>query len=156
MNIHARKRLYVFDLDDTVPGAKDVLSLLEGVKILVTAGDETVQRQKIGLVGIRLGLENIFSEVHIVGKNENKEDIFRSIAKRYGEREYVGGITKGRHIVVVGNRIDSEIYYGNLLGFTTVRLLHGSYAALKPTNSFHIPRYTIRNLRTLLDLPFLK
>ncbi len=180
MNANNNKRLYLFDLDDTLcdtsgwkkswseetdyfrlrlqfmPDAKEVLSVLDGPKVLVTAGDKVTQTQKSLLLGVRLGLENIFSEIHIVEKNEDKEDAFRAIAKQYRENSHENDRIWGRHVVVIGNRIDSEIYYGNMLGFTTVRMLHGSYAAARPANLFQIPHHTIRNLGALLRLPCVK
>jgi FMN phosphatase YigB (HAD superfamily) len=166
--------IYIFDLDDTItdttgwkevssveddyhrlklkalPNAAHVLASLAGPKILVTAGVHETQQQKVFVMGLKQipGFPDFFSEIHYVPTAEAKEDTFRGISKKYREK----GIW-GSHVVVIGNRIDREIYYGNLLGFTTVRILHGSYARMRPANTFEHPHYTIRNLSDLLDLP---
>lgn len=132
--------LIIFDLDDTLyersrflpdnftsedlqraalfPGAADFLSSFEGKLVLVTKETRAgLQERKIDILGIR----KYFDLIMICYSDEEKGRCFREIAERFPDEE----------IWVVGNRVDSEIYYGKKLGLKTVWLKKGKYKSLK-------------------------
>ncbi|MSU55139.1 MAG: hypothetical protein EXS46_01195 [Candidatus Taylorbacteria bacterium] len=150
-------RTFIFDLDDTLldttgtilapdftlekmgllPGAKEVLAL-EGVrKILVSAGNEERQKEKIRLLEIL----SFFEEIHITPNDAGKLGVFRSVASRFH--------ASSEKIVVVGNRVDSEIRYGNICGFITVLLRHGKHQSILPKDRWERPNFTIISLMDL-------
>ncbi|MBN88423.1 hypothetical protein CMO95_02400 [Candidatus Woesearchaeota archaeon] len=98
---------------------------------IVTKGDETLQRRKIEV----LGLEDIFTKenIHIVPLKEDKKEIFKEITKG----------TPGIKTYVIGDRIDSEIQYGNEIGLETIRIMKGKYSEMTPQIPEQEPNYEI-------------
>lgn len=98
---------------------------------IVTKGDETLQRRKIEV----LGLEDIFTKenIHIVPLKEDKKEIFKEITKD----------TPGIKTYVIGDRIDSEIQYGNEMGLETIRIMKGKYSEMTPQIPEQEPNYEI-------------
>jgi len=83
---------------------------------IVTKGDEKLQRRKIEV----LGLEDIFvkENIHIVPLKEDKKEIFTEITND----------TPRIKTYVIGDRIDSEIQFGNEIGLETIRIMKGKYS----------------------------
>lgn len=153
--------LYIFDLDDTLydtskrlddvtpnfcdmklyGDAKNFLETSKDEKILVTYGKRDIQERKIDTLNIR----GYFSEIIISETSEDKLNCFNNILKK---RRTIGA----KDIFVVGDRIDSEIKYGNMLGMTTIYLKRGKYMKLKPSDENEIPKYTIKSLEELSAL----
>ena len=151
-------KLVIFDLDDTLfdrfgqldetyknllnitpfPDTHNVLSSLGFKKILVSLGDGRIQNKKIDVLKIR----GFFDEIFICSTTEEKKEIFESVMKRYGAGD----------MFVVGDRIDSEIRFGNMLGMKTILILHGKYKDLKPKDNFEVADYTIDRLEQLLEI----
>ena len=104
---------------------------------IVTKGEEILQRRKIEI----LGLEDIFSKenVHIVSLNEDKKEIFNEITND----------TRGIKSYVIGDRIDSEIQYGNELGLETIRMIKGKYSDMIPETVEQEPNHEISELINL-------
>jgi len=147
-----------FDLDDTCMDTTGILggSLMNLAKIrpfkglvrilkrqdcinyLVSCGAAHIQRKKIKL----LKIANYFRSVRICLEASDKLILFMAIAKDVCPKER-------RRIVVVGNRIDVEIRYGNLLGFHTVHIQHGKYANLRPRCKDEVPNYVIGEISDL-------
>ena len=98
---------------------------------IVTKGDETLQRRKIEV----LGLEDIFTKenIHIVPLKEDKKEIFKEITKD----------TPGIKTYIIGDRIDSEIQYGNEIGLETIRIMKGKYSEMTPQIPEQEPNYEI-------------
>jgi len=98
---------------------------------IVTKGDETLQRRKIEV----LGLEDIFAKenIHIVPLKEDKKEIFNGIINDI----------PGIKTYVIGDRIDSEIQYGNELGLETIRIMKGKYSEMIPQIPEQEPTYEI-------------
>jgi FMN phosphatase YigB (HAD superfamily) len=152
--------LLIFDLDDTLysctnsfPDGKDEtrlsqLTLFAGVKellenknirkIIVTKGENTWQQQKIAA----LNIGHLFDKILICPTNEDKKTHFKEIINQ----------SNTNNIIVVGNRIDSEIRYGNELGLKTVLLHHGKYKDLKPKDESEIPSHLITRFEQLPNL----
>ncbi len=161
-------KLVIFDLDDTLydktgqlsddlkelneirlfSGVKEIIDNLnknEIKKILVTCGDEVLQRRKLEILGINNSFDNIF----ICSENSGKEEIFKSVLERYYSTNC--NIDKSK-IFVIGNRIDSEIKYGNKLGLKTILLRHGKYKNLECKDNLEIPDYEINNIFEIGEL----
>ncbi|HLD00556.1 MAG TPA: HAD hydrolase-like protein [Candidatus Nanoarchaeia archaeon] len=152
--------LLIFDLDDTLiprlpdnytpkdlknlrllPGAEEILTLnLPGVnKILVTKEiDMGLQNKKIDAVGIR----NYFTRIMICFDDPDKRNCFRDSSERYQDKD----------VWIIGDRLDSEIRYGNKLGFKTIRLKQGKYKDLEPKDDSEIPTVTINSLTELAQV----
>jgi len=152
--------IVIFDLDDTLydtsgqldesfknidkikpfPEAKKLLSAKGFRKILVTRVKHSIeiQNKKIDTLGIR----DYFEEIVFCPNEEDKKSRFEEVIKK----------NKGEKIIVVGNRPDSELRYGKMLGLTTVLLHHGKYKDIKPADRFEIPDYTIKKLDELLNI----
>lgn len=154
--------LFIFDLDDTLVhttrdmrgdherisnlkllrGMRMLLLSLKGQTILLTAGDHELQQKKIE----HLQLGSLFTEVHIVQNRQEKEAVLRDLVARVQMHP--------SRVVVVGDRIDHEIRYGNQLGCTTVRmrLKGGKYADLVPESGFDLPIYEVGDAAELAEL----
>lgn len=150
----------IFDLDDTLfdrfgqldetytnlpnikpfPETKEVLSAAGFKKVLVSRGDPVIQQKKIDVLRIR----PFFDDIFVCSTIEEKKKLFEEVAHKYKAK-------KGE-VFIVGDRIDSEIRYGNMLGFVTVLFKHGKYKDLKPKDEFEVPTFTIQNLKQVVDI----
>ena len=129
--------LLIFDLDDTLfarlpdnytdeqvqairphAGVVELLQRKDIFKVLVTKGDPLLQEQKLRVLGIR----PLFDAVFICRSDEEKKNMFTRARNRFPIKQ----------IWVIGDRIDSEIRWGNELGFKTVRLRQGKYRSQQP------------------------
>jgi FMN phosphatase YigB (HAD superfamily) len=153
-------KLVIFDLDDTLydrwgqldesysnlPNIKlfpDTLTVLKAPgfrKVLVSFGDQAIQQQKIDILGIR----EYFDDIIICTTKEQKKVFFVKLAGKYN-------VDKS-DVIIMGDRIDSELRYGKESGFVAVRLIWGKYKDLKPKDEFEVPDYTISKLSDLLDI----
>ena len=161
LNDRFRFNNLIFDLDDTlyfkteqlgddygfedidnisIPSEDmDYLKELSGKNnmYIVTNGDEKFQRRKIEV----LGLEDIFAKenIHIVPLKEDKKELFKEITKD----------TPGIKTYIIGDRIDSEIQYGNELGLETIRMMKGKYSDMIPKILEQEPNYEIYEIINL-------
>jgi FMN phosphatase YigB (HAD superfamily) len=152
-------KLIIFDLDDTIfdttgqlngsyenlnlikifPGTIKLLKTLKNKKItliLISTGNKVIQKKKIKL----LKIEHFFDDMLFCKQPNKKIDLFKKILKKYP-------IRNKRNIFVIGDRIDREIMFGNILGCTTVRLFRGKWKKLKPENLYQIPMFTIKSIK---------
>lgn len=159
-------RLLLLDLDDTLydktgqlgdepfteaqfnaihpfPEVPQLLALPRCKKILVSAARSgpALQHRKLAI----LGLLGLFDSIHICASDGDKLDIFRHLLTFHQ-------VSDPKEVFVVGNRRDSEIRWGNLLGCTTILLQHGKYRALQPLDDLEVPSFTITTLKELLAL----
>tara|TARA_Y100000004_G_scaffold195255_1_gene261812 strand:- start:33 stop:707 length:675 start_codon:yes stop_codon:yes gene_type:complete len=161
LNDRFRFNNLIFDLDDTlyfkteqlgddygfedidnisIPSEDmDYLKELSGKNnmYIVTKGDEKFQRRKIEV----LGLEDIFAKenIHIVPLKEDKKELFKEITND----------TPGIKTYIIGDRIDSEIQYGNELGLETIRMMKGKYSDMIPKILEQEPNYEIYEIINL-------
>ncbi|MFW6163184.1 MAG: uridine diphosphate-N-acetylglucosamine-binding protein YvcK [Planctomycetota bacterium] len=115
----------------------------EGYKLLlVTIGVPARQQRKLE----RLGLAPYFAETAIVDSEtgEHRDECFRRLLTAHG--------LKPGEVVVVGDRIQSEIKTGNSLGMVTVRMLHGRFRDLAPKSDLEEPDYKIQRIGELLNV----
>lgn len=120
--------------------------------ILVTSGVAERQRNKIA----KLGLDRFFDLVLI-------DDIHEQLSKR---ERFLAAMTnynlKPRDVLVVGDRVFSEIKIGNQLGMVTVQMRHGAYTDIAPSKEWEDPDYQINLISEVksviaavdLDRPF--
>lgn len=123
------------------PDAKEVLGKLrEGHKlILISQGSLESQNKRIDVLGIR----DYFDEIHLPERGKKKEvfdEVFKSLD------------LEANKILVVGDRIDSELKIANNLGMKTCRIMKGKYKILEPRFQDEEPDYTINTLRGLYGI----
>lgn len=154
-------KLIIFDLDDTIfdttgqlngsyenlesikifPGMKKVLNNLKekGVILsLVSTGNCDIQKRKIEI----LKIESFFDDILFCEHPQKKINLFKKIIQKYS-------LKNSRNIFVVGDRIDREIMFGNMLGCITIRILQGRWKDLKPENNYQIPTFTAKTIKEL-------
>ncbi|MFA6338510.1 MAG: hypothetical protein WCW87_00390 [Candidatus Paceibacterota bacterium] len=145
-------KLLLIDLDDTLfdttgqldASHKDILSItlfpyskillgkITCPKILISRGDPEIQNEKIDVLGIR----GYFDQIIICGTDEEKEKIFKEKISEYK-------IDDALSVWVIGNRIDTEIRFGNLLGCTTIHLKWGKHKDIEPKDKYEISNHTV-------------
>ncbi|HLC74470.1 MAG TPA: DUF705 domain-containing protein [Candidatus Nanoarchaeia archaeon] len=155
-----QKAIFIFDLDDTLfdttgqldetyknlpninsfPDTIPTLKNINAIKILVSSGDRKIQEEKIRILKIK----HYFTEIIICGTHEQKKEIFENIIKKYS--------TRPTDCWVIGDRINVEIRYGNMLGMNTVHMHHGKHKDIKPQDKFDKPMHTIKKLSELNTL----
>jgi FMN phosphatase YigB (HAD superfamily) len=154
-------KLLIFDLDDTLftcdrsikknedwenitsaepfSGVVEFLHDFHGKKMLVTKETHpNLQNKKLDLLGIK----NFFNRIMVCYKNEEKKELFSKIIVE----------NPGVEIWVIGDRIDSEIRYGNELGLKTILLKKGKYKTLKAKDGFEVPNYEINEFVELSNI----
>ncbi len=151
----AKIKLAIFDLDDTLfdttgtldatyknlpyialfPGMKHLLKHMHCPKTLVTKGGPDLQNKKIDILGIR----TYFDSIVITASDEEKLSAFKDLISKFK-------ISDPTDVLIVGNRIDSEIRYGNMLGCTTVFIKHGRHSHREPKDTFEIADSTIEDI----------
>jgi uncharacterized cofD-like protein len=104
--------------------------------VLVTTGVAQRQRNKIA----KLGLDNSFDLILIDDINEklSKKERFLAAIANYN--------LQPQDILVVGDRVFSEIKIGNQLGMVTVQMKHGHYADISPSKEWESPDYSITQI----------
>jgi FMN phosphatase YigB (HAD superfamily) len=112
---------------------------------LLTEGDSDFQNAKIDHLGIR----SFFNEV--VTASPGPESKRRAIASLLERHHYIPS-----SVLIIGNRLDKEIYAGNKLGMTTVWIERGEGGAMRPGKhtGLPVPNYTVKDvleLRKVLD-----
>ncbi|NQT84119.1 uridine diphosphate-N-acetylglucosamine-binding protein YvcK, partial [bacterium] len=114
-----------------------------GLKLfLVTSGVYARQEKKIGL----LGLKNLFDRIIINDDDRGitKEECYIELMEESGLR--------AEELLSVGDRIHSEIKICNLLGMTTVQMVHGRFKNLAPSVELERPDFKIRSISELLTV----
>jgi len=115
----------------------------KGLKlVLITSGIYERQWKKIKILKLEKEFDLIY--VHDFEKDVSKFGKFKKAMDNFG--------LKPRNIVVVGDKVSSEIRMGNRLGATTVRLLKGRFSKMKPRNELEEPDYTINNIPDIVPL----
>ncbi len=146
--------MLIFDLDDTLfarlpddyterqvrairpyAGVVDLLQRADMFKVLVTKGDPLCQEKKLQALGIR----PYFDAVFICRSDHEKKNLFIQASKKFPAKQ----------VWVIGDRIDSEIRWGNELGFHTVRLRQGKYKNGEPKDKMEIADVEINSIKEL-------
>lgn len=137
---------YNADVVEDIELFPDVLltiSKLKNIKhIVVTTGKRSRQELKIEKLGIKDKFDYIL--INDLETGLSKENCFRQMMKKFN--------LKPHQVIVVGDRIFSEIKVGNQLKLNTVQMLHGRYKDLTPKSDLEEPDYKINNISELMDL----
>lgn len=133
------------DLDHitTYKGSEETLEFCNSLtnSFLVTKGDPTLQNEKIA----KLKIKSYFKEIIIVPTNEDKYFAFKHLIDKYNKR--------AGEAVVVGDKIKSEILYGNILGTKTIQLIQGRHSKnYYPQYELEIPTYSIYDIREIINI----
>jgi len=130
-----------FDELKIYPDTKEVLEKLKGnyKLVLITQGAVEQQNRKIDVLGIR----DYFDFVFISDIGKKRED-FEQVLKILGLNE--------DEILVVGDRIETEIKIGNELGMSTIRLLKGKYKFLEPKSEDEKSDFEIESLNEIYNV----
>ena len=116
--------------------------------VLVTSGDEEIQRKKIDVLGLN---NRYFDDIVITERNKGqpKKACFQEIMKRYD--------LQAEEFVCVGDKIDDELTASKSLGMVTVMFEHGRHynAYLKVQDKYIKPDYFIKHIRNILELRIL-
>lgn len=158
-NLPEDPRILVFDIDDTlVNSTKDLrgdmfrigaLTAVSGARefldrsshaghrcVVLTAGEADYQRTKLEVAG----LAHLCPEVIVVEEPEHKLAALQRIIKDAG--------VPPEHVIVIGDRPDTELFYGQELGCKVVRinLPHGRHAG---THRVPAPDMSVDNFHDL-------
>lgn len=151
-------KVIIFDLDDTLydtssrldavtpnyaemklfEGGRDILEKIKSKKILLTHGDEAIQNRKIDILGVRA----LFDEIIIVSSLGDKLTFFEKMKSEFSDP---------KEVAVVGDRRDSEIRFGNMMGFVTILLKQGKYKDNASKDDLEIPTYEIMEFREIVQ-----
>ncbi len=154
------KKIVIFDLDDTLfdstrqqlndswdnfdfitlfPGVIHLLDVLKSNNImlaLITTGNDKMQNKKI----LTLKIASYFDTIVVCEQPEEKLTAFEQILKANLSIDT-------KDIFIVGDRIDREIMYGNMLGCTTIRVCGGGkWDVLVPKNELQYPLFSIQHI----------
>ncbi len=88
----------------------------------------------------RFGLDQYFMHIVVV---EEKE-------KQHFEECIAAMKLQPEEIAVVGDRVRSEIYFGNILGMRTIWFKSGKFAKEEPRQKEEEPEYVIKDLKEVL------
>lgn len=90
----------------------------------------------------QLNLKEYFDVLDIVLAGKNKE--FTAILEKLG--------VEAKDVMVVGDRVKSEILEGNKIGATTVWIKRGRFVMEEPENDLEKPNYAINSLEEILPI----
>lgn len=142
--------IYDQRIDAPMEGAVDLLeSIHDKYKLcLVSCCISGITREERLKQIDELGISKYFQLIKVI-KNEKTADDFSDCANEMG--------FKPENLLVVGDRIASEIYFGNQLGMTTVRYRpgDGKYDSMEPENKLQKADFEIKKLaevKKILDL----
>ncbi|MFH1591342.1 MAG: HAD family hydrolase [archaeon] len=127
------------------PGVREILSRLRRnghTLILISVGKPVKQWEKIE----RLGLEKQFSHITILDEKKGKNLSLKQKAFQECMKELSCGPSQ---MIVIGDRISSEIAAGNGLGMHTVRVLMGKRRCAIPSSPDEQADITIKSLSGL-------
>ncbi len=125
------------------PNTKRVLNVLKKRFMIgiLTKGNPKKQWDKIN----RLGLYEFFkNNVWIVNDNESKELVINGLLNKFN--------LKPSEVMLIGDRVDSDISAAVNAGIISVRLMRGPYKQVKGVKS----DFVINSLSDLLELSILK
>lgn len=134
--------LYDPDRDSLVPGSVETLSVLKSKGFLLyllsnASGDKEHRKKLIK----NLGLEDFFVEI-VVSEKKCLND-FESMIDSRVEREAS---------YVIGDRVEREIFFGNVYNLNTIWFKRGKFASVYPVNNQQKPSFIINDLMDVLNL----
>ncbi|MBT3355760.1 HAD family hydrolase [bacterium] len=145
-----KDKLIIFDFLRTIYNpdkdifVKDAMVVLDRLRIgntLILYTSREGDKNRKSLLE-RIGLNEAFDEICLVEKKDRKT--MKLIADKYGK--------KNREVIVIGDRIKSEILIGNKNNFQTIWFKNGKYSKKGAESSIEEPDFLIDNLEELLKL----
>lgn len=134
--------LFANENNSLYPNAVNILEILnqKGVKLALVSGTskEELRRAQLNEFGIFPYFDYINFLPHEARKN------FKPFLEKFS--------FKPDEVLVVGDRITSEITEGNKLGVKTCRILNGPEKNLIPKSAIETPKYTIEELSEVTNL----
>jgi FMN phosphatase YigB (HAD superfamily) len=131
-----KQTLYDPDRICLIDGAADVLDYLKSKKLdmfLVGKGNDDMKR-----------------EVERLGAREYFEDIFFTDGEKQPKHfEQFTRNHTGASVLVIGDKLSSEIKVGNQIGAQTIQVKQGKFSANEPENKDQEPDYVVTNLAEL-------
>ena len=134
-----KQTLYDPESGELIVGAKDVLSYLKQRKAtlyLVGKGADDMHDAVV-----RLKVKPYFKDVLFVGIEKHPDHF-----KRYIDE------SDSSKTLIIGDKLNSEIEIGNLIGATTIQVRQGKFAGDKPETKHQNPDMIVSSLPELLTL----
>lgn len=142
------RKVIIFDFKRTVfdpgtgkllPGTKSVLQILKnrGFNLYLISHGSFPR----GLID-SLGIGQFFTDV-VISKKKSIKDFEKIVSSNKVDIDAS---------FVVGDRIKSEIAFGNSLGFKTIWVKRGKFADEVPNDSGELPNATVRNIEGVLEI----
>lgn len=124
------------------PNVTNILDFLSDkkVKLALVSGTSNEEFRRFQLN--ELGIFPYFDYINFLPHEKIKN--FKPILEKFN--------VKSKEVLVVGDRITSEITIGNKLKMKTCRILNGPEKTLIPTKKDENPDYTVENLSEVLNL----
>lgn len=137
-----KRTLYNPENNELIYGANNVLQQLGSLGIsLYIVGKDQVGDMTDEV--FRLGISNLFKDIHFTNESKTTNDFDKYITNNSPES-----------IMVVGDRVRSEIEVANKLGLNTVWVRQGKFADELPLNSDQEPDYIISDIQEFIPLLF--
>ena len=132
---------------ETLPYAHEVLKdLLHHYKLAIICNTDA-SKEEVQKILEDAGIDKYFNLVVVsseAGSNKPDERIFRIALEELG--------LKPDEVVMIGNRISTDILGGNKVGMKTVHLKWNDMYRERVTGELEKPSYTIKSLRELVPL----
>ncbi|MFC1697062.1 HAD family hydrolase [Nanoarchaeota archaeon] len=131
-----------------LPGTRETLVYLTSKNIklaVISYGREDRQWEKI----FRLGIDCFFDHDNVYisdidNKGPNKGSLIKKALKNMN--------VNPKKTLMVGNKLDTDIYYGNKEDLITVLMLHGKYQDERPKNDLQKPDFTMSEISELIEI----
>ena len=127
------------------PGVPETLDALKkkGIKlVLITSGIHERQAKKIRILGLEKKFDLVL--IHDIERDQSKFGEFKRAMKQLRLSPV--------NVIVVGDKVSSEIKMANKLGMASVRILRGRFSKIKPRNELEEPDYSIGQISEVLPL----
>jgi FMN phosphatase YigB (HAD superfamily) len=138
----------IFDWKRTLYNPDNKELIIDSKKVLKYFSNLSIEMHLIGKGGQemyleveRLGLAKYFKSITFVEESKTKED-FLSLIEDLNIKQ----------LLVIGDRLKSEIEVGNSIGATTIWIKKGKFATETPELTGIEPCYTINSIEDVLEL----
>lgn len=136
--------LYPSELDTPYPEAENVLRQLSGTyKLGIIANQNAGSESRLERYGIRRYFDVVVASAE-AGVKKPDSRIFKLALEQAN--------CKPEQAVMIGDRLDNDIFPAKALGFTTVRILQGYGRLQIPKSSEYEPDFTVDTLMQLLTI----
>lgn len=111
-----------------------------------------------------LGLISYYNEYLELLRRDNIYDLFRFIVSYHedvigedDEKKLLLFLIKKANVipsncVLIGERLDNDICYGNKLGMMTIRLNDSIFSLQSPKNRYEVPCFTVKNVKEIINV----